>query len=89
MPFHDNPGLCAGMAAPKSWAEALSIFDRVKEQLTHPDEVEQIITALPVEDRCLLFRGTDDAAIVRRLQPYDATTASGKRTGTVKGGSTV
>jgi hypothetical protein len=67
MPSHSG-GVLGRMAS--SWKDALEIFDRVKGSLKNAEGVEVALLQLQVEDRLLIFRGSE-AEIVRRLVAFD------------------
>ena len=52
------------------WAAALDIFDGVKHKLRAPGQVEKALNSIALDERVLLFRGSD-SDIVERLSAYD------------------
>ncbi|KAL0028085.1 hypothetical protein WJX77_005436 [Trebouxia sp. C0004] len=52
------------------WAAALDTFDSVKHNFRAPGQVEKALNSIALDERVLLFRGSD-SDIVERLSPYD------------------
>ena len=56
--------------ASAKWAEALNAFDSIKHNFWAPGQVEKALNSIALDERVLLFRGSD-SDIVERLSPYD------------------
>ena len=52
------------------WAAALNTFDSIKHNFRAPGQVEKALNSIALDERVLLFRGSD-SDIVERLSPYD------------------
>ncbi|KAL0018008.1 hypothetical protein WJX77_012738, partial [Trebouxia sp. C0004] len=52
------------------WAAALNTFDSIKHNFRAPGQVEKALNSIALDERILLFRGSD-SDIVERLSPYD------------------
>ena len=52
------------------WAAALDTFDSIKHNFQAPGQIEKALNSIAVNERVLLFRGSD-SDIVERLSPYD------------------
>ena len=52
------------------WAAALDTFDGIKHQFQTPGQVEKALNSIPLDERVLLFRGSD-SDIIERLSAYD------------------
>ena len=52
------------------WAAALNTFDSIKHSFRGPGQVEKALNNIALDERVLLFRGSD-SDIVERLSPYD------------------
>ncbi|DBA89134.1 TPA: hypothetical protein ACH3X1_016301 [Trebouxia sp. C0004] len=52
------------------WAAALKTFDSIKHNFRAPGQVEKALNSIALDERILLFRGSD-SDIVERLSPYD------------------
>ena len=52
------------------WAAALDTFDSIKHNFRAPGQVEKAVNSIALDERVLLFRGSD-SDIVERLSPYD------------------
>ena len=51
------------------WTTALEIFDRIKHTFRAHAQLEKDLSSIPLEERVLMFRGTD-SEIVERLSVY-------------------
>ncbi|KAL3145112.1 hypothetical protein ABBQ38_001721 [Trebouxia sp. C0009 RCD-2024] len=56
-------------ALPK-WEAASDTFDRIKHRFRAPGQIEKALNSIALDERVLLFRGSD-SDIVERLSPYD------------------
>ncbi len=52
------------------WAAALDTFDGIKHNFRAPGQVEKALNSIALDERVLLFRGSD-SDIVERLSAYD------------------
>ncbi len=52
------------------WAAALDTFDSIKHNFRAPGQVEKALNSIALDERVLLFRGSD-SDIVERLSAYD------------------
>ncbi|DBB06440.1 TPA: hypothetical protein ACH3X1_011998 [Trebouxia sp. C0004] len=52
------------------WAAALDTFDGIKHNFRAPGQVEKAVNSIALDERVLLFRGSD-SDIVERLSGYD------------------
>ncbi len=52
------------------WAAALDTFDGIKHNFRAPGHVEKALNSIALDERVLLFRGSD-SDIVERLSAYD------------------
>ena len=52
------------------WAAALDTFDGLKHNFRAPGQVEKALNSIALDERVLLFRGSD-SDIVERLSAYD------------------
>ncbi|DBA97249.1 TPA: hypothetical protein ACH3X1_014997 [Trebouxia sp. C0004] len=59
------------------WAAALDTFDSIKHNFRAPGQVEKALNSIALDERVLLFRGSD-SDIVERLSPYDQVEAMGR-----------
>ena len=57
-------------AALAKWAAALDTFDGIKHHFQAPGQVEKALNSIALDERVLLFRGSD-SDIVERLSAYD------------------
>ncbi|KAL0029067.1 hypothetical protein WJX77_004217 [Trebouxia sp. C0004] len=61
------------------WAAALDTFDSIKHNFRAPGQVEKALNSIALDERVLLFRGSD-SDIVERLSPYDQVEGDGQPT---------
>lgn len=52
------------------WVAALDTFDGIKHHFQTPGQVEKALNSIPLDERVLLFRGSD-SDIVKRLSAFD------------------
>lgn len=57
-------------SALEKWGAALDTFDGIKHHFQTPGQIEKALNSIPLDERVLLFRGSD-SDIVERLSAYD------------------